>query len=85
MLMTSCFWGAKPILGRKRITLPEPKLDDIKKNFLENYCPDICHIFYGKKLITHCERLAQVGQKMSIPNLSVPLLVIIVHANNYYE
>ena len=23
MLMTSCFWGAKPILGRKRITLPE--------------------------------------------------------------
>ena len=24
MLMMSCFWGAKPILGRKRITLPEP-------------------------------------------------------------
>ena len=24
MLMTSCFWGAKPILGLKRITLPEP-------------------------------------------------------------
>ena len=26
MLMTSCFWGAKPILGRKRITLPEPMI-----------------------------------------------------------
>ena len=26
MLMTSCFWGAKPNLGRKRITLPEPKI-----------------------------------------------------------
>ena len=25
MLMTSCFWGGKPILRRKRITLPEPK------------------------------------------------------------
>ena len=24
MLMTSCFGGTKPILGRKRITLPEP-------------------------------------------------------------
>ena len=23
--MTSCFGGTKPILGRKRITLPEPK------------------------------------------------------------
>ena len=31
-----------------------------------------------KNLIPHCERLAQVGKKMSIPNLSVPLFIIIL-------
>ena len=39
MLMTSCLWGATPILGRKRITLLQPYKQPTKSS--------ICHTFIG--------------------------------------
>ena len=48
MLMTSWFWGAKPILGRKRITLPEPgTLEKTKCCYLRKGSK-----FYGNKIVT---------------------------------
>ena len=52
------------------------KLGDIKKFFLENYCPDICHIFQWIFFYTSLRKTGSSWEEMSIPNLSVPLLYL---------